>query len=367
MLPATPPTFTSGGVACAGPVALRFRDRIEIGGLTLLEQTGIRYVSGQGLVGALFSGGFAVNFCIAGVMLTGGNICPVINGVMSAPVGQLAANLLYEFRTLVFHPEPIRAGQVYASSICNGANARTSEVWTGTTHVVLTMRAIDPTNASTSSGAQVVIYDGTLQNVPAFADYEPLWGLNLTCTLGSANASNLGAVWVQSARPGQAWRTRVIGDVTAGAECYLSSDELHFTAASEPVLNEQIEIFYRTEALACGSVVDPQSVQALANSEDNGMRSMVAHVTWPPPRTSLDCEQAARALLDDLTQAGYSGEYQAWVGSLPQGASDVQPGEQWNISAPSFGLSCAVIVREVEIGFQNLSDEYAVIHLEVCQ
>ena len=29
-----PLTFTSGGVACAGPVALRFRDRVEIGGLT---------------------------------------------------------------------------------------------------------------------------------------------------------------------------------------------------------------------------------------------------------------------------------------------------------------------------------------------
>ena len=131
------------------------------------------------------------------------------------------------------------------------------------------------------------------------------------------------------------------------------------------MLNEQIEIFYRTEALACGRVVDPQSVQALANSEDNGTRSMVVHVTSPPPRTSLDCEQAARALLDDLTQAGYSGEYQSWVGSLPQGASDVQPGEQWNISAPSWGLSCPVIVREVEIGFQNLSDEYAQFKLQL--
>jgi hypothetical protein len=359
-----PLTFTQGGVACAGPVALRFRDRVEIGGLIILEQTGISYVSGQGLVGALFSGGFAVNDCIAGVMMTGGKICPVINGVMNAPVGQLAPNLLYEFRTLVFHPEPIRAGQVYASSVCNGANARTSEVWVGTTHVVLTMRAIDPTNASTTSTAQTVIYDGTLQNVPAYADYEPLWGLNLTCTLGSASAVNEGAVWVQSARPGQAWRTRVIGDVTAGAECYLTSDELHFTAVSEPVLNEQLEIFYRTEALACGRVVAPQSAQALANSEDNGTRSMVAHVTWPPPRTSLDCEQAARALLDDLTQPGYSGEYQAWVGALPQSASDVQPGEEWNISAASFGLSCAVVVREVEIEFQNLSDEYAVFTLK---
>jgi hypothetical protein len=92
---------------------------------------------------------------------------------------------------------------------------------------------------------------------------------------------------------------------------------------------------------------------------------MVAHVTWPPPRTSLDCEQAARALLDDLTQAGYKGEYQSWVGALPQSASDVQPGEQWNITAASWGVSCAVIVREVEIDFQNLSDEFAQFKVQV--
>jgi hypothetical protein len=139
---------------------------------------------------------------------------------------------------------------------------------------------------------------------------------------------------------------------------------LHFTAASEPVLNEQLEIFYRTAALACGRVVDPESAQALANNEDSGTRSMVAHVTWPAPRTSLDCEQAARALLDDLTEAGYSGEYQGWIGSLPPAASDLQPGEQWNIAAPSWGLNCAVIVREVEINFQNLSDEYAQFRLQ---
>jgi hypothetical protein len=362
---ATPLTFTQGGVTCAGAVALRFRDRVEVGGLNILEQTGISYVSGEGIAGGLFSGGFGVPYCIAGVIMTGGNICPVINGVMNAPAGQLLANMLYEFRTLVFHPEPIRAGQVYSSSVCNGANARSSQVWVGTTHVVLTMRQIDPTNASTLSGPQVVIYDGTLQNVPAYADYEPLWGQNLSCTLGHARAANYGAVWVQSAAPGRPWRTRVIGDVSAGAECYLTADELYFTSASEPVLNEQLEIFYRTEALACGRVVDLPSAQALANSEDDGTRSMVAHVTWPPPRTSLDCEQAARALLDDLTQAGYSGEYQSWVGSLPQGACDVQPGEEWNIAAPSFGLKCAVIVREVELSFQNLSDEYAQFKLNV--
>ena len=355
----TPLTFTQGGVACAGPVALRYRDRVEVGGLLILEQSGISYSGGKGIVGGLFCGGFAPNYCIAVVLLNGGQVQPLINGVINASVKQLTPGMLYEFRTLVFHPEPIRAGQVYSSSVCNGAGARTSQVWFGTTHVVLTMREINPADASTLSSPQVVIYDGTMQNVQAYADYLPLWGLNLTCTLGHAEAANEGAIWVQSSAPGQPWRTRVIGNVSAGAECSLTSKELHFTAATEPVLNEQIEVFYRTPALACGRVVDPQSVQALKNSEDGGTRSMVVHVTAPAPRTSLDCEQAARALLDDLTQPGFGVEYQAWAGMLPQGASDVQPGELWNISASLWGVSCAVIVLEVEIDFQNLSDSYA--------
>ena len=361
-----PLTFTQGGIACAGPVALRYRDRLEIGGLIILEQTGIHYTSGEGVVGGLFAGGFSLDCCVAGILLNGGQVQTLINGVASVSVKQLLPNKLYEFRTMLFHPEPIRAGQVYSSSVCNADTARSSQVWFGTAHVVLTMREIDLADASTTSTPQVVIYDGTLQNVEACADYLPLWGLNLTCTLGHASAINEGAVWVQSAVPGQPWRTRLIGDVAAGAECYLTSTpELHLATSAMPVADEQIEVFYRARGLACGRVVDSQSVLALKNSEDSGARCLVVHVTSPSPRTSLDCEQAARALLDDLTQEQYGGEYQSWIGSLPQGASDVQPGEQWNISASSWGLSCAVIVREVEIDFQDLSDKFAQFKLHV--
>ena len=358
-------SFVPGGVACAGAVALRYRDRLEIGGTIILEQTGISYGSGTGVVGGLYDGGFGAGHCIAGVQLSGGQIQPVIQGVVRASVGTVAANRLYEFRTIVSHPEPIRAGQAYASSVNHGANARSSQVWTGTTRVTLTMRTINPADASTMSSPQIVIYDGTLQNVPAYADYEPLWGTNLTCTLGHASATNLGAVWVQSSAPNQAWRTRVIGDVTAGAECYFTGKELHFSAASQPVFNEKIEVLYRTEKLACGRVISAPSAQALANNEDPGTRAMVIHVTAPAPRTSLDCEQAARALLDDMTQAASSGEYECLLEQLPQGASDVQPGEQWRISAASWGVDCTVIVREVEIEFQHLSDSHAAFKLRV--
>jgi hypothetical protein len=360
---AAPLTFVPGGVACAGAVALRYRDRLEIGGTIILEQTGISYGSGTGVVGGIYDGGFGVSHCIAGVQLSGGQIQPVIQGVVRPSVGTLAANRLYEFRTIVSHPEPIRAGQAYASSVNHGANARSSQVWSGTTHVTLTMRTINPADASTTSAPQVVIYDGTLQNVPAYADYEPLWGTNLACTLGHASATNLGAVWVQSSAPNQPWRTRVIGDVTAGAECYFSGRELHFTAASQPVFNEKIEVLYRTERLACGRVVSAEAAAALANDEDSGTRAMVIRVSAPAPRTSLDCEQAARALLDDMTQPGYSGEYECLAEQLPQGASDVHPGEEWRISAASWGVDCTAIVREVEIEFQHLADSHAAFKL----
>ena len=362
---ASPLMFVPGGVACAGAVALRYRDRLEIGGTIILEQTGISYGGGTGVVGGLYDGGFGAGYCIAGVQISGGQVQPVIQGVVKPSIGTLAANRLYEFRTIVSHPEPIRAGQAYASSVNHGSNARSSQVWNGTTRVTLTMRTINPADTSTLSAPQIVIYDSTLQNVPAYADYEPLWGTNLTCTLGHASAANLGAVWVQSSAPGQPWRTRVIGDVTAGAECYFSGKDLHFAAASQPVFNEKIEVHYRTQRLACGRVVSAEGAAALANSEDDGTRATVIHVSAPAPRTSLDCEQAARALLDDMTQAGYSGEYECLVEQLPGGASDVQPGEEWRVNAASWGLDCTMVVREVEVEFQHLADSHAAFKLRL--
>jgi len=110
-------------------------------------------------------------------------------------------------------------------------------------------------------------------------------------------------------------------------------------------------------------VISAEGAEALANNEDSGTRAMVIQVSAPAPRTSLDCEQAARALLDDMTQAGYSGEYECLVEQLPQGADDVQPGEQWQISAASWGVDCTAIVREVEIEFQHLSDSHSAFKL----
>ncbi len=267
--------------------------------------------------------------------------------------------MLDEFRTLVVHPDMTRAGQVYASSTNNGAQARTAQTWAGVARVMLTMRQINPADHSTLSSQQVAIYDGTLSNAPAFADYLAMNGTVLSCTLGHAKASQRGAVWVRSCAPGGAWRTRVLGDAASGAECSVAGRSVRFTPASEPVLNEFIEVFYRTTALASARVTDAASTAALANTEDTGQRSCVLRVASPAPRTSLDCEQVARALLDDLTQVPWSAEYAAWAEMLPAGAADVQPGDAWTVNAARWGANFAALVREVEIAFANLTDRWA--------
>ncbi len=176
----TPLTFTSGGVACAGPVALRFRDRVEIGGLTLLEQTGISYVSGQGLVGA------SVQRRLCRKLLhcrrhadRGKHLSGHQRSGECFRWASWRRTCSTSFAPWSFIPSQSAPDRCMQAAFAMEPTRARSQVWVGTTHVVLTMRAIDPTNASTTSTAQVVIYDGTLQNVPAYADYEPLWGLNL--------------------------------------------------------------------------------------------------------------------------------------------------------------------------------------------
>ncbi len=74
----------------------------------------------------------------------------------------LTPGMLYEFRTYVFHPEPIRAGQSYASSVNNGANARTSQAWFGTSrHCTYDARGSIRRTPQPLSSPQTTIYDGT--------------------------------------------------------------------------------------------------------------------------------------------------------------------------------------------------------------
>src|SRR5882672_9968997 len=130
---------------------------------------------------------------------------------------------------------------------------------------------------------------------------------------------------------------RGLSDLSEGAECQISSSgpALQFYAQYVPQPNELVEVHYRGHGLALTRVINPDSIAAQANGSDDGVRAAVRDIKSPAPRSAVDCENAALALLDDATGTAWTGEYQSWSDFLPQNAPDILPGDTMAVSAPT--------------------------------
>ena len=158
--------------------------------------------------------------------------------------------------------------------------------------------------------------------------------------------------------PGGQFRTRLAGALSDGGECYItSSGELKFYPPYPPQQNEQIVVSYRTSARAMARVQDLFSIAQHQRGSDSGRRSYVRRLQLPLAPTSVDCENAALALLDDSVQPAWSGDCQMVSDFLP--AEDVLPGNNVQVSTPSRGAEFSAIVREVELQVMSLAGDHA--------
>jgi hypothetical protein len=134
-----------------------------------------------------------------------------------------------------------------------------------------------------------------------------------------------------------------------------------------------LEVHYRgqrgsallmTSGRAFARVTNPGSIAALQRGIDNGVRSAVRHVKSPPARTSVDCENAALAILSDGATAGWTGKYKVWSDFLPGGAQDIFPGDGLNVNVPSCSANFQATVREVGITFTDLAGEHSLYEIQ---
>ena len=75
----------------------------------------------------------------------------------------------------------------------------------------------------------------------------------------------------------------------------------------------------------------------------------------PPAPTSVDCENAALALLDDSVEKAWVGAYAVVSDNMP--ASDVWPGDFVQVTAPSRQANFSAIVREVDVQVTSLAQD----------
>ncbi len=352
----------AGGTGVDGQTCLQFVEQVELGGATVLEHGDVLFTgASDGVIGGLYSGAVSIASCVAGFRITpSGTSCSIQALVSGAQAGaELAtqAGHYYVFTTQLHPTEIYRMQQVYHSSQHPSGSPRGGEAVACDVRAVLQVQDIDPANPATQVAPATVLYDGVISNAPGFCTYALINAANMQCSVGFTYVYLAMDALVRTALPGESPQTKTTGSLLKGGQCRISNaPTLEFYPEYVPAANETIEVTYRSRGHAMARVVNPASIAAHKNGADNGVRGGMSQVSAPLPRTSVDCENAALALLDEAGQ-GWSGEYQAWSAFLPGGAMDIYPGDGLAVNVPSCAAAFLGIVREVDVAVVDIGGE----------
>ncbi len=343
----------TGGDGVIGDTLISTVNQLEIGGSLVIEASGVQFGSvTQGILNGLYNGPFIAQNCIAGFEITqasgsGGTvITPLVNGTASGSTFTPTAGHMYTLRLRTASNEMQRVLQAYNSIDSTGTHTYGDTYLGSALNVVLEVQ--DTTNGV--AGAPVILYSGSISSVPAVGFLGAINSSSLQCSVASIEVSQEGPVWVVSTPPGGGTIVRRMGTTAQGADCKIErSGKLRFYPASTPQMGELIAVSYRTTHRSVARLANAQSItQESNNGQLPGTAAWIGTVTSPAPRSSVDCENAASALLDLATNRGaaWKGKYTGWN---METQSDVWPGDVLAIAATSANLNANLAVRSVQI------------------
>jgi len=264
----------------------------------------------------------------------------------------------YFFTTYMYSMEVYRSGETYHSSLHPAGSGWGGAPVAADVRFVLEVQDIDPSNPETLVAPATVLYDDVIENAPEFCSYALVDAVSMQCSIAYTYAAHISLASVRTALPNAEYVTQLVGALSDGAECEITSDpSLDFYPAYVPALNELIVASYRGSGRAVAQVENAASVGALQNGADDGTRGAVRVAKTPGARTEVDCENAALAILDDAAATAWSGSYEAWSDFLPGAAEDIFPGDAIAVNIPSRGALFTAIVREVEIQIADPADD----------
>jgi hypothetical protein len=353
----------AGGTGVDGATVVQFVEQVELGGAWVMQHGDVQFNAASiGVIGGLYGGNISAAGCLAGFKITPSgtqsSIQALVNGALTGIAITTVVGHHYVLTTRVYSDEIYRRQQIFHSSLHPAGNGWGGAEITADVRLVLEVHDIDPTNPGSQVAPSTVLYDGVIDSAPDFCTYAPVNATNLQCAITFTRMIQAVDAEVRTALPGFGYATSLVGPLSDGAECDItSSAELEFYSAYVPAANQAISVHYRGEGRALAWVVNPVSVAAQQRGFDDGDHGAVRHIKAPPPRTSADCENAALALLDDSCGPAWSGEYDTWSDFLPGNASDIFPGDALSVNIPSRGAAFSAIVREVDLEVRDVPDE----------
>ena len=356
--------LVAGGTGIDGATSVQFVEQVEMGPALVMQHGDVQFnAASSGVLGGLYAGNISVGGCLAGFKIVPNgvqsNIQALVNGAVTGPVISTVSGHHYLLTSRLYSQEIYRRQQTFHSSVHPAGGGIGGVEIVADVRIVLEVQDIDPTNPATQVAPASVLYDGLVSDAPDFCTYALVNATNVQCSIAFTRMVQAVDTEVRSALSGQSYVTQLVGLLSEGAECTItSSAELEFYSAYVPAANQQIAVRYRGQGRALARVTDPASIAAMQLGVDNGSRAAVRHVKLPPARTAVDCENAALALFDGSTTPAWKGEYQTWSDFLPGSAADIFPGDALSLNVPSRGATFAAIVREVDIAINDVEDEH---------
>ncbi len=353
-----------GGTGAADGTQLTFVEKIELGGTLVLQHGDVAFEgASNGILGGLYTNAISASSCFAGFDVTpvGGQsrIQARVNGNLVGPAITTSAAHRYVLTTRLYSSEVYRLQQLFHSAAHGAGAGLGGAAVIADVRVIVEVHDIDPANPATLVAASTVLFDDLVMNAPGFCSYALVSARDMHCSVAFTRILRGVNAEVRTALPGQSYRTQLAGSLSDGARCRLSMEPaVQFYPQSLPAPNELISVHYRGAGRALARVSDSASIAAHAGNGDDGVRAVVRNVKAPSPRTTVDCELGAIAILDEAKGTAWSGEYKTWSDFLPGAAADVFPGDALELDAPSRAASFQAIVREVEIQCADLADDH---------
>jgi hypothetical protein len=350
-------SITASGLTCTGgdgflgDTTISTVIDLEMSGSLVLEAGGVLFgATTQGILNGLYDGDFSAGDCFAGFQITqpGGatTITPLVNGAAAGSTFTPMAGHLYTLRLRIAANVMQRVLQTYNSIDNTGVHTYGGTLLGSAMNLLLEVQ--DTTGGV--AAAPMILYSGSISSSPAVCTLAIVNSSSLQCSVASIEVSQQGPVWVTSTPPGSSAIVRRMGTTAQGADCRLErTGRVHFYTTSIPVSGEVIAVSYRTIHRSVARLTNAASITAESTGGLlPGTAAWIGSITSPAARSSIDCENAATAILDLASNraSAWQGTYTGW--NL-ETSSDVWPGDVLAINSTSANLNANLVVRSVVI------------------
>lgn len=387
--------FIGGGTATLGESYILGNNGLEIGGALNIQHGEIQFNDTcTGIIGGLYANttltgpnclvGFDISpSTVVHVTASGASgiqIQPLLDGALYGDQVVTKVNHHYQLQTLINAPKWTRYNQIFRSlggSVFGGdSNTVAVDVTWLVTEIDMNTFTMLPNPLIPITGSVVSRTTANIQ-LPAFLVYAPVnyatFNLLMNFTLIAQPPQGTLSVRSLVGPTGSQQPIVTVGDpspyllgfgqqnqtATIGQQGEV--DALQFYQDSIPAVGARIALQTWEAGTAVARVIDPNSILAeQVTFGDDGVRSTTMHDLTPLPRTSAECELAAKALLVDRTAQQYNGSYEVDDYFWNPFAGDGYPvsGQYLPVNSPRRNIASQnFLVRRVSILVNEIMQE----------